>query len=177
MQERSENIMYSYKIFETYKLPYSWATLLTGLKLGLLSIEEIVAYAENDLLDNSHVMDNTLLELTCGKYDKEKAIELIETIVMDLAIRWNGDIEERKWRYCILMYMREKNNDYNTLLENVANLYSDFNYPEDMEGFIYYLEPDDGYDPSKYTKSENIRRLINKLDSFLQSEQKVLLES
>ena len=176
MQERSENIMYSYKIFKTYRLQYSWATLLTGLKLGLLSIEEIDTYAANYLIDNPHVRDDALLELTWGKYDKEKAIELIETIVMDLAIHRNSDVEERKWKYCILMSMREKNNDYDALLENVANLYSDFNYPEDMEGFIYYLEPDDGYDPSKYTKSENIRRLINKLDSFLQGEQNALQE-
>ncbi|QWU45098.1 DUF2247 family protein [Bacillus sp. NP247] len=48
---------------------------------------------------------------------------------MDLAIYWNSEIEERKWKYSILMSMREKNNDYDTLLENVANLYSDFNYP------------------------------------------------
>ncbi|MGG5735664.1 MULTISPECIES: DUF2247 family protein [Bacillus cereus group] len=114
--------------------------------------------------------------LTWGKYDKEKAIELIVSIVMDLAIHWNSEIEQRKWKYSILMSMREKNNDYDTLLENVANLYSDFNYPEDMKGFIYYLEPDEGYDSSKYTKNENIRRLIDKLDSFLQSEQKALQE-
>ncbi|WP_261377511.1 DUF2247 family protein [Bacillus paramycoides] len=176
MQERSENIMYSYKIFETYRLKYSWTTLLTGLKLGLIPIEEIATYAENYLIDNPHVSDDALLELTWGKYDKEKAIELIETIVIDLAIYWNSEIEERKWKYSIIMSMKEKNNDYDTLLENVANLYSDFNYPEDMKGFIYYLEPDEGYDPSKYTKSENIRRLINKLDSFLQSEQKALQE-
>lgn len=69
-----------------------------------------------------------------------------------------------------------KNNDYDALLENIANLYSDFNYPDDMKGFIYYLEPDDGYDPSKYTRSENIERLINRLDSFLQSEKKALQE-
>lgn len=176
MQERSENIMYSYKIFKMYRLQYSWATLLTGLKLGLLSIEEIDTYAANYLIDNPHVSDDALLELTWGKCDKEKAIELIETIVMDLAIPWNDDVEERKWKYCILMSMREKNNDYDALLENIANLYSDFNYPDDMKGFIYYLEPDDGHDPSKYSKSENIKRLINKLDSFLQSEQKALRE-
>ncbi|MEK4745717.1 DUF2247 family protein [Bacillus sp. FSL E2-8895] len=108
MQERSENIMYSYKIFKTYRLQYSWATLLTGLKLGLLSIEEIDTYAANYLIDNPHVSDDALLELTWGKCEKEKAIELIETIVMDLAIPWNGDVEERKWKYCILMSMREK---------------------------------------------------------------------
>ncbi|QWU45099.1 DUF2247 family protein [Bacillus sp. NP247] len=45
-----------------------------------------------------------------------------------------------------------------------------------MKGFIYYLELDEGYDSSKYTKNENIRRLIDKLDSFLQSEQKALQE-
>ena len=43
----------------------------------------------------------------------------------------------------------------NTLLEEIAILYEDMGYPEDMENFIYYMPNTECYDPEKHTKEEN----------------------
>lgn len=49
-----------------------------------------------------------------------------------------------------------------------------FNYPEDMDSFINYLEPKDGFNPSQYSKEENVVRLINLFNDFLNKEHQYL---
>ena len=70
--------------------------------------------------------------------------------------------------------MVETTEDKIFLLENVAQVYSDFDYPEEMESFIYYMEPKDDYDPTAHNKDGNIDRLISNLDEFLDVEERYI---
>ena len=59
------------------------------------------------------------------------------------------------------------------LLKIIEEVYSDFSYPEDMEDFIYYM-------PSKINTEiisieENIRRMIESFNSFMNIEKNKLL--
>lgn len=56
----------------------------------------------------------------------------------------------------------------------MAQVYADFDYPKDMESFIHYLAPKDGFNPSPYSKEENEGRLINLLTAFLNQEKQYL---
>ncbi len=83
--------------------------------------------------------------------------------------------EKRKWRFGKLAYLKMKHqDDYEGLLNKVAEVYADFNYPEDMDSFINYLEPKDGFNPSQYSKEENVVRLINLFNDFLNKEHQYL---
>ncbi|OCA83705.1 hypothetical protein A8L44_12600 [Bacillus sp. FJAT-27986] len=84
---------------------------------------------------------------------------------------YNQQDEIRKWRYCILKEMVGATEDKILLLENVDQVYSDFDYPEEMESSIYYMEPKDDYDPTAHNKNDNIDRLISNLVEFLDSEE------
>ncbi|WP_306452939.1 DUF2247 family protein, partial [Terribacillus saccharophilus] len=79
--------------------------------------------------------------------------------------------EVRKWRLSVLSLLKKAyQDDREKLLGKVSEAYADFNYPEDMDYFINYLTPLDGYNPSKHTKNENITRLINLFYEFLLKE-------
>ncbi|AWG44361.1 hypothetical protein BEH_26250 (plasmid) [Priestia filamentosa] len=88
----------------------------------------------------------------------------------------NGwQFEKRKWRFGILACLKIKHqDDFEKLLNRIAGVYADFNYPEDMDSFINYLPPKVDFDLSKYSKEENVLRLINLFNDFLNKEHQYL---
>ena len=81
--------------------------------------------------------------------------------------------EERKLRLCLLLELKQQIPNKRHLLEKIAKIYADFNYPEDMEEFIYYM-PAKNYDPAQYSFQENEDRLINLFYNFLEKEKSEL---
>ncbi|MDR4328758.1 DUF2247 family protein [Bacillus pseudomycoides] len=160
--------MYSYTIFITNNIPCNWATLLIGLQSNFITVNEINKYAENFLLEHPDASTDEILELNWLKDDTEKAILLLKELAKN--IDWNLHDEIKKWRYCGLKHIRNSSNNYADMLERVALLYSDLDYPEEMESFIYYLPPNDDYNPDEFTKEQNTQRLISNLDYFLKCE-------
>lgn len=74
----------------------------------------------------------------------------------------------------MLVFLKKKHQkDFEELLNQIAEVYADFNYPEDMDSFINYLPSKDNLQ-SKYSKEENITRLINLFNEFLNKEHKYL---
>ena len=55
-------------------------------------------------------------------------------------------------------------------LAEVEKIYEDFNYPEEIESFVRYMPPKDGYDPSLYSYEENLIRLFENWKSYLISK-------
>ncbi|EEU23454.1 predicted protein [Enterococcus faecalis T3] len=49
-----------------------------------------------------------------------------------------------KWRYFILKELYAKKSNYENFNEKVEEIYADFDYPEDMAGFIGYMPSLDG---------------------------------
>ncbi|KXZ19962.1 hypothetical protein AXI57_00870 [Bacillus atrophaeus] len=84
-------------------------------------------------------------------------------------------VEKRKWRFGVLVHFKKMyQEDFEELLNQIAEVYADFNYPEDMDSFINYLPPKDNFNQSKYSKEENVARLINLFNEFLNKEHKYL---
>jgi hypothetical protein len=52
-------------------------------------------------------------------------------------------------------------------LQEVAEVYADFGYPESISGFVKYLPPSDGYQPELHTKEENQQRLYQHWREYL----------
>ncbi|MEK3791294.1 DUF2247 family protein [Paenibacillus sp. FSL R7-0204] len=166
--------MYNIDFFEQFSIPFSWSTLLAGLRLKFLAIEQVDDYAVKYISENPEMESEFLLELAWEKKNYEEVFRLIENFLIENGITNDPNIEEQKWRFCILQNIRNETRDHNLLFEKIAEVYSTFNYPEDMEELIYYNEPKDGYNVLLHTKEENINRLLFKIDTFLTSEKKKL---
>ena len=166
--------MYDSKIFEKFKIEYNWGTLIEGLKLGCLNLRSVSDFAESFTLRNPSILSTNLDELLWEKTNNDEVITLITKLLDEIHYSYNQQDEIRKWRYCLLKEMVRTTEDKILLLENVAQVYSDFDYPEEMENFIYYMEPKDDYDPTAHNKDENMDRLISNLVEFLGSEERYL---
>ncbi|MED4079458.1 DUF2247 family protein [Halalkalibacterium halodurans] len=166
----------SVDIFKQNKIKYDWRTLYVGLKMDLIKYSDVVNYAVEFLTEHPDISDENIVQLAWGGADIDYESLLVD-ILKELHINelnldaevWQ--LEKRKWRFGILAYLKMKHqDDLEELLNKVAEVYADFNYPEDMDSFINYLEPKDGFNPSQYSKEENVTRLINLFYDFMNKE-------
>ncbi|MCR6095426.1 DUF2247 family protein [Salipaludibacillus agaradhaerens] len=166
----------SVDIFKQNKIKYDWSTLYVGLKLDLIRYSDIVNYAVEFLTNHPDTSNQNIIQLAWGGDDINYE-SLLEHILKDSHINdfnletdvWQH--EKRKWRFGILAYLKMKHqDDFEGLLNKVTEVYADFDYPEDMDSFISYLEPKDGFNPLHYSKEENVSRLINLFNDFMNQE-------
>ncbi|MNW42729.1 hypothetical protein D3C74_199090 [compost metagenome] len=171
---------FSIDIFKKSKINYNWTTLYVGLKLGLVSNSDITKYAIEFLTSHPDSNNQNIIQLAWGEYDfdcEELLMNVLkESIVNDLSPDSDvWQVEKRKWRLGILSYLKTTyQDDYEEMLNKIAEVYADMDYPEDMEDFINYLTPKDGYNPLLYSHEENVARLVNLFNSFLDKEKQNL---
>ncbi|MBD5405154.1 DUF2247 family protein [bacterium] len=85
---------------------------------------------------------------------------------------------KRKVRYNLLCDLNNRIKDEEQLLFKIGEIYEYFDCPEDMNDFIYYMPiTDNSYNPSKHSKSENYKRLIDLFHKFLENEKKLFKNS
>ncbi|KAA6450396.1 DUF2247 family protein [Bacillus swezeyi] len=171
---------YSTNILNENNINYDWKTLYVGLKLGLIESSDITDFAVEFLTSNPESNNQNIIQLAWGDNDIDYA-RILENLIKDSNVNdlfpgsdvWN--FEKRKWRFGILMYFKKiYQDDFGELLNKVAEVYADMEYPEDMDSFINYLTPTDGYNPSLHSQEENTARLINLFNMFLNKEKQYL---
>lgn len=158
------------------KIKYDWRTIYVGFKLDIIKHSDIVNYAVEFLTNYPDISNPDIVELAWGgdniDYESLLVHILKETHINDLNLDadvWR--IEKRKWRFGILAYLKlEHQDDPEGLLNKITEVYADFDYPEDMDSFIIYLEPKDGFNPSQHSKQDNVNRLINLFNDFMNKE-------
>ncbi|UTR15705.1 DUF2247 family protein [Salipaludibacillus sp. LMS25] len=166
----------SVDIFKQNKIKYDWKTLYVGLKLDLVKYSDIVNYAVEFLTNHPHISNQNIVQLAWGGDDINYENLLVDILKDSHINDFNLDadvwqLERRKWRFGILAYLKMKHQeDFEELLNKVTEVYADFDYPEDMDSFINYLEPKDNFNPLHYSKEENVSRLINLFNDFMNQE-------
>ncbi|MCK0473701.1 DUF2247 family protein [Halalkalibacter sp. APA_J-10(15)] len=173
---------FSKDTFKEMNISCGWYTLYVGLNLGLISESDIMNYAIDYLSKYPNSENHNIIQLAWG--DETNYWEILINIVKESS---NSDLstdsdtwqlEKRKWRLVILVDLQKKYLDnYEELLNKVAKVYADMDYPVDMEHFINYLTPKDGYNPSLYSPEENRARLVKLFNSFLDREKQLLNET
>jgi len=155
------------KWFEKAGLRLDWTDVHVGLAAGYIEPREAVLRAEEYW---SHYPDeeNVLIhELAAARPDEQDAIR---QIVAKLASSENGDVEraKRKWRYLFLRQVFAQQTGPRQLLLDIERVYADFDYPEEMEPFIYHMPASE--DISGLTPDQARQRLIALAREFLERE-------
>ena len=171
------NILCDLSILKENEISYSWNTLRVGKKYDLLDSAQIEEYATQYLSEHPQETSQFIVDLAC--YDKAMPIDDILNKVADTidgkinidTPKW--ELEKRKLRYCVLVYLKNHISDTRELLDKIALVYDDFGFPEDMEDFIYYM-PAKKFNPLKYSEKECVDRLVRLFEIFLINEQKFL---
>jgi hypothetical protein len=151
---------------------YSWATIYTALINNLMENTEVEIYAI-ELMESDDYKENDFINnLAWGGLEKEEIISSIitEKLIPDLELF--EEIELKKIRYAILFYLKEEyKNSKKYLLNKIAEVYADFNYPIEMNDFIYYMPNDKAENINNQEDAEN--NLLSNFYQYLEDLQKL----
>lgn len=142
----------------------SWRDVAWAYRSGFLTWRDVQKYADEQV--KSGVVNPLVAELpSIGKENLWRLSELLDT----LAARDVGAIEatKEKWLFICLEWVYQNRNKYKNPLTLVEEIYADFDYPSEIESFVSYMPPLDGYDPSQFSHEENVRRLMQKWGEYL----------
>ena len=160
--------MHNLNIFEICSVDTSWGDVYWGLKNSFLDLGAVRDYALksleleiNNYQEVSYLLSDTI--------DKALALGCIEEIMKKQGT-YDSKRSIEKWKYCTIKYFRKEIIDFDNLVIKLEELYADFNYPKEMDEFISYMPVNDGYSPLKHTKNENVERILNKLDFYLEKK-------
>jgi hypothetical protein len=161
----------SFSFVQEYAL-LTWRNVLWGYERKLIGWPFVVDMARAQLSTDS---DNPrALEL--ARLDKSEAMrvgELLRELAKQESVENEGDAE-KIWLVVQLGWLFHNYHDSTEALEQVGSTYADFDYPAEIEEFVHYMPPTDGYDASQHSAEENNARLILKWKNYLQHESKSL---
>lgn len=150
--------------FSLQKTPLSWSDLTWGYHKNILTWKDLVSFA--NLKVSSGNFDDKELEMSF--LGKESIAEI--SAAADSLAQLNEETEEvakSKWLYLSLAWLFENKGHVNDPLSVIEDIYADFDYPPEMQTFVRYMPPTDGYDPRNYTAEENNERLMRLFEQFL----------
>lgn len=145
----------------------SWYEAHWGYQRQLTGWSAIVDLATDRLLSGSN--DPAVIELAgLTKTEAHRVGDLLRDLAEASKDKDLG-LAKRKWLYLVLTWLYENQERIDDPLGEVEIVYADFDYPAEIEGFVRYMPPRDGYDPARHTRRENRERMMGKWRQFLDS--------
>lgn len=129
-----------------------------------ISWQEIVDIACSEVKQGNE--NETIFRLACVLEDTADEVPaLLRKFVEEKELTEN--LPEKKWVYLTLAWLYHKREMYDDPLLKVEEVYANYNYPVEIESFVRYMPPTDGYDTAIHTQEENNSRLFSNWASYL----------
>ena len=152
--------------FINEKVTLSWCDTKWAYENNLLTSEIPIKKAENIVSTGSYTKAELELSFLIPTESND-----ITPFINELCPNFKEDEYEnisQKWLYVILSWLWINRASFEDPLGEVERIYTDFDYPAEIDNFIKYMPPTDGYDPSLYSYAENINRLMKNWENYLQ---------
>lgn len=117
--------------------------------------------------------DNLIIKLIDP--DEFKFLSEPEFIFKKVNQKFSTEIKE-KWLFIILRCVFTQRKLYKNPLDIVEMIYADFDYPKEIDSFVKYMPPKDGYDPSIHSFDENISRLYANWEAYIKDKDHIYLK-
>lgn len=117
-----------------------WSTILLGLKKGWVSRKDVIDYAV-DLLVNGNEDEDVAIIAGGESLEDDELFNLIS----NQAKQSDNAAALDKWRLAHLLNIAESDDDEQTKLDRLQEVYANFDYPEDMASCSIYSQ--DEIDP------------------------------
>ena len=142
--------------FDKYAVLLSWDSIYHGIEKDILSPESAILYAEKIIELNPEIDAPEIISLLVSENtEKDVILSLIKDILSGTPKLINSEESDiRLLRYILLSELKENVQDSKRLLSEIENIYADFDYPSDMEGFIAYMPSSDFYNASEHSEKK-----------------------
>lgn len=145
----------------------SWCEIKWGYENHFITSDVLIKKAEKVVSTDTY--SNTELELSFLSYSE---LNHVTPFFKELCPEFKEERDslriKQKWLFIILSWLWINRNSFENPLAEVEIIYTNFDYPLEIDNFIRYMPPSDGYDPSMYSFKENIDNLMNNWESYLE---------
>jgi hypothetical protein len=156
------------------KIPFSFINELCEITLREAAWgyeQQFIAWKDIVDLARSRVADSSDNEIVAelARLNKEQVWrvgELVGKLAREEQPESDGTVR-RKWLFFLLAWIFEKRQNIADPLGEVEMVYSDFDYPNEIEGFVRYMPVAADYDPKEHSQINNIRRLFSLWRDYL----------
>lgn len=154
------------------RIEYSWNTIYIALLYDFIETSEVKEYAIKEMSSDDYQYNESINKLAWGTTDKSLTIRLILSGNLVKITDSVKEFELKKIRYVMLFaLLNQYKNPYQTLLKQIERVYADFDYPDDLSSFVYYMSPTN----STSTKVTNIiendeKDFVLKFSEFLKGQ-------
>ena len=140
----------------------TWPELVWAYEMAILGWKNLTDVAEAEV--ESGRDDVSMVELAgVGRSDSWRAIE----IAQDIAARCgavNQESCQRKWLHLLLKCLYERRDQFSDPLQIVEQLYADFDYPEEIAGFVRWMPARE----SVSGEAEGLQRIEKEWKAYLE---------
>ena len=149
-------------------LSLQWSDILWGIDKGIFTWRDVRNFALHRMSDPRSAtfdIENSIVSLS-----KNNASEIMD-LARDAALiehLLDPEVEQARWLYLLLKWVFDNQDVFSYPLGVAEEIYGEFGCPSSMESFITFLPPKDGWDPSKHSRTENERKLLNNWAMYLQ---------
>ncbi len=144
----------------------SWCDVKWGYENNFITSEVPIKKAENNVLTGSYT--NSELELSFIISSEANHVAPLLKELCSESEQKDELIIKGKWLFIVLSWLWHNRDKFEDPLAEVEIIYADFDYPSEIESFIKYMPPSDGYDPSIHSQVENVNHLMDKWKSYLE---------
>lgn len=127
---------YGFFRFSQTEFNWNWQELLYGVENKIIARSDIADYVTRILGDGILGFD-LVLKIAIAD-ENEDILPYIHSLI-NLEDSEDSSMIQDKWRYALLKVLYAKKANYADLSGKVEEIYADFDYPEDMAGFIRYM--------------------------------------
>jgi hypothetical protein len=145
----------------------TWADLRLGLEKGFIDNSDVVQAAVEYTSQNPNANSVEIELAGLFRNETSRVPQLLGELVASSQTD-NNKIEKR-WLYLVLAWIYDQRESLEDPLGMVEEVHADFGYPEEVSGFVRYMQPRDGYRPQDHTREENLYRLFRLWNEYLMS--------
>ncbi|MEW8027274.1 MAG: DUF2247 family protein [Candidatus Thiodiazotropha sp.] len=154
------------------KLPLEWSDVLWGYKKAFLGWRSVIDIAK--FIVSRGTEDFEAIELAGITKDETWKISDLLEVLSDRHANTSIKKSKEKWLFLILSWIYVNRSDYEDPLDMVEIVFEQFDCPKEIAGFVAFLPPTDGYDPTIHTLEENEARLYKLWSKYIEDTQRYL---
>lgn len=139
----------------------TWQEVEYGFRNRLMSIEKVIEFATQIVATQSEPGDDEVTIAIAAADDP------ITDALRSLAERTKAESEkdlQKRWARILVAWSFEHRNDFDDLLAVIDDIYSAYDYPEELAPFIRYMPSDL---PDLGSKEENEKRMLRMLGTYV----------
>ncbi|MCP4592693.1 MAG: DUF2247 family protein [bacterium] len=150
------------------RLELSWSDVKWGYEHGILSAAGVVEFAVARLAEDEDAGSAVVELASLSPQEHAEVPSVLEKVLQSEGVAWSSE-SRRKWLYLVLAWVHEHRDELPDPLGIVEQVYADFGYPVEIQSFVSYMPPEDGYEPQAHSHEENVARLFTKWKKYLET--------